>query len=643
MPIRVLIVEDDEEDYLLTRKLLRGTADTTFDVSWAKSFEAAIEELRKPYQAVLVDYRLGAHNGLDLIEAATAVGFAAPMILLTGRGDHNVDVQAMRLGAADYLVKDQITPQLMERVIRHSIERKAAREVQIGSELALSKSEEQYRQIVEETSDGIVKIDLEGRIVFVNRRFTELIGYPAAELVGTSIFTFLGAAATLEATRAFEQLARKIKVVLDIAFRHRNGADVWCNIAGTPLVDAAGRHIGNLGVVRDETERRKMHSQLMVSDRMASVGTLAAGVAHEINNPLAAVIANLDFMADAVTRLLTTGLGTAHVDGMGIQQEVKEPLEDAIVAANRVRLIVKDLKLFSRSPIEDPKTPVDVNAVVESSLRMAWNEIRHRARLIKSYGSSVGVYVNEARLGQVCLNLLINAAQAIPEGRAEHNEIRVTTRADGDHVVIDVTDTGPGIPPAIVERIFDAFFTTKAVGVGTGLGLAISQRLVTDMRGELTVASELGKGTTFRVRIPVASGEAGRVARSVVPPVPLTRRGRVLVIDDETLVVRGMVRILGKEHEVTAVTAAKDALALCLDGQKFDVILCDLMMPQITGMELHGTVAKLDPDQANRIVFVTGGAFTERARSFFETTNNPRIEKPFDLKTLRHLVNELIK
>ncbi len=640
MPIRVLLVEDDEEDYLLTRKLLRSNTDTTFEVTWARTFEDAVEELKNPYHAVLVDYRLGAHSGLDLIEAALAIGFTAPMILLTGRGDHNVDVQAMKLGAADYLVKDQLTPQLMERVIRHSIERRAAREVQKGSALALSKSEEQYRQIVEATSDGIVKTDLEARIVFVNRRFAEMLGYEPRDMVGSGIFTFMGVASKLEAARSFEQLARGGRVALDGVFRHRDGSDIWCNIAGTPLVDAEGRHLGNLGVIRDETERRKLHSQLMVSDRMASVGTLAAGVAHEINNPLAAVIANLDVIADAVTKLLDTD---QSLHGLGIQEDFKEPLDDAREAAYRVRLIVRDLKLFSRSPVEDPKAPVNVDTIMESSLRMAWNEIRHRARLVKSYGCKVGVHVNEARLGQVFLNLLVNAAQAIPEGRAEHNEIRVTTHVDGEHVIIEVTDTGPGIPPEILGRIFDAFFTTKAVGVGTGLGLAISQRLVSDMLGELTVVSEVGKGTTFRVRIPVTSEARDEVIASVAPPTLVTRRGRLLVVDDDTLIVRGMVRVLSKEHEVVAVTAAREALALCVANEKFDLILCDLMMPEMTGMELHAELLQAAPDQADRMIFVTGGAFTAAARQFLSESLKEHLEKPFDPRNLRAIVQRYLR
>lgn len=643
MSLRVLLVEDDEEDFQLSRKLLRDNETTTFDVTWARTYDDAIEELKKPYDVCLIDYHLGAHNGLELLEVAIALGFEAPMILLTGQGEHKIDVQAMKLGAADYLVKDQITPQLMERVIRYAIERRSAREAMHDSQLALRKSEKQYRQIVEETTDGIIKVDLSAQIVFVNHRFAEMLGYEPREMVGAKVFAFMSEAAVQLVARSFDERARGLKGSIDSPFRHRNGSEIWCNVAGTPLLDAEGKHVGNLGVVRDETERRNLQSRLMASDRMASVGTLAAGIAHEVNNPLAAMIANLEFINDAVNRLHDPrGANSAFVNTTWLQTEIKEPLEDAREAAQRVRYIVRDLKVFSRSPIDDPKTPVDVKGVMESSLRMAWNEIRHRARLIKHYGPMVGVQANEARLGQVFLNLLVNAAQAIPEGRAEHNEIHVTTRVDGDDVVIEVQDTGPGIPPEILPRIFDAFFTTKEVGVGTGLGLAICQRLVTDMRGRLTVDSVVGQGTTFRVTIPMTRELQVAPApqpESIVPP----RRGRILVVDDETLVVRGMVRALSREHDVTPVTAAKEGLALCMAGEKFDLILCDLMMPEMTGMELHRRLTETHPDQADQMIFVTGGAFTEEARQFLAETHKEHLEKPFDPQNLRAIVQRYLR
>ncbi len=509
---------------------------------------------------------------------------------------------------------------------------------------ALRESEERYRLIVEATTDGIIKLNVGAQIVFANGRFAEMLGHDPLDLIGTSIFAFMNAASKEVATDLFKARSRGTTDAVDTTLHHKNGTDISVNMTGTPLLDGAGLHVGSLAVVRDVTEQKKLQSQLMVSDRMASVGTLAAGVAHEINNPLAAVIANLDYIAESMTRRVgadTTGLSPARA--ARFLQEIQGPLDDARDGAQRVRIIVRDLKIFSRTPTDEATGPVDVRATMESSLVMAWNEIRHRARLVKQYGNIPGVEANEARLGQVFLNLIVNAAQALQEGRAEDNEIRITTWLEGERVFIEVRDSGPGIPPEIIGRIFDAFFTTKAVGAGTGLGLAISQRIVTDMGGALTVESEVGKGTTFRVALPVARAEGREIAVTAEPCDVGGRSGRILVVDDEKLVVNVVRRVLSKDHEVVATMSAKEALALCVAGESFDLILCDLMMPDMTGMDLYRELSRVAPEQANRMIFLTGGAFTPTARQFLAETPKEHIEKPFDVANLRAIVRRYLR
>jgi PAS domain S-box-containing protein len=508
---------------------------------------------------------------------------------------------------------------------------------------ALRESEERYRQIVEATTDGIIKTSDGGGIVFANQRFAAMLGYEPRELIGRNAFDLMSDAAKVIAAGTFARRRQGMNGTVDTTFRHRNGTDIWVNIAGTPLFDGEGRRVGNLGIVRDETERRKLQSELLVSDRMASVGTLAAGVAHEINNPLTTVIANLDYVADTLGHGVGGDSRPARSNAW-LREEIQGPVDDAREAAQRVRFIVRDLKIFSRSPSGDTSGPVDVKAIMESSLRMAWNEIRHRARLVKDYGPVPAVEASEARLGQVFLNLLVNAAQALPDGRADHNQIRVSTRLDGEWVLVEVSDTGPGIPPEIVGRIFDAFFTTKDVGVGTGLGLAICQRIVTDMGGALTVESAVGKGATFRVMLPIARENSTKANAPPVEPVLLAgRRGRILVVDDEELVLRSLSRILSKEHEVVAVRSVTEALALCRSGETFDLILCDLMMPDMTGMDLHRELSHVAPEQANRMIFVTGGAFTDEARRFLSEPPKEHIEKPFQAANLRAIVQRYLR
>jgi signal transduction histidine kinase len=412
-----------------------------------------------------------------------------------------------------------------------------------------------------------------------------------------------------------------------------DGGVVWHSTRLGPVKEH-GKLTGAVIVTRDVSDKKQTELHLMVADRMASVGTLAAGVAHEINNPLASVIANLDMALQDVL---------AVAKRIELPPDLAEELQDARDAADRVREIVRDLKIFSRAE-EERQGPVDVELVLESTLRMAWNELRHRARLVKVFGKVPLVEANEPRLGQVFLNLIINAVQAIPMGNYEGNQITISTSLDPQgRVVVEISDTGSGIPVEVRARLFTPFFTTKPVGVGTGLGLAISHRIIAQLGGTLTFESEVGTGTQFRVTLPRAGRPPpARVSEQHVTAPPV-RRGRILVIDDEEALAIAIKRFLATDHEVTAVHSASSALELFESGARYDVILCDLMMPQITGMELYDLVKRFDPEQADKIVFVTGGAFTASARDFLATTVNRRLDKPFDLKDLRKLVNELIR
>lgn len=371
-------------------------------------------------------------------------------------------------------------------------------------------------------------------------------------------------------------------------------------------------------------EQRRMRDQLVVAERMASAGTLAAGLCHEINNPLAIAIANLDYVVDALAELIPKGDRLV---------EVVAPLGDTREAVHRIRDIVRDVKLFSRPQKEDAE-PVDVRRVIDSSIRMAWNEIRHRAQLVKDYGDTPLVSANEARLGQVLLNLIVNAAQAIPEGNASGNEIRIVTRSEGGLVAIEVHDTGKGIPQEILDRIFDPFFTTKPVGVGTGLGLAICHRLVTEFGGEISVQSKVGKGTTFRLSLPAATEETVKV-KPAAAPVASTPRARILVVDDEAAIGTAIQRSLARHHDVVALASGKEALTRLASGEHFDLIISDVMMPEVTGIMIYEELLRRAPDQARRMIFMTGGAFTIGSREFLSRVPNACVEKPFDMATLR--------
>jgi CheY-like chemotaxis protein len=282
--------------------------------------------------------------------------------------------------------------------------------------------------------------------------------------------------------------------------------------------------------------------------------------------------------------------------------------------------------------------------MLESATRMAWSEIKHRARFVTDFQAAPHVHGDQSQLAQVIVNLLINAAQAIPEGQRDKNEIRLTLKTDarGD-AMIEVHDTGLGMAPEVMLRIFDPFFTTKPVGVGTGLGLSISDNLIESHGGKLTVQSSLGKGTTFRVSLPKAEAPTPipPTIYSAPPPAALAQRARVLAVDDEPKVGAVISRALAPDHDVTVVTGGSEALALFRKGMRFDIVFCDLMMPCMSGPELHEQLQKEFPQQAECMVFLTGGVFTPRMATFLESIpSNRRVSKPFPLDLLHELVQK---
>lgn len=386
-------------------------------------------------------------------------------------------------------------------------------------------------------------------------------------------------------------------------------------------------------------ERKKMREQLLISERMASVGMLSASVAHEINNPLAVVLANLEIVLQHLEAPARGGSAPAAPP----LDALIGPLRDAHEAAERVSNIARDLKIFSRSSNEEQRGPVDIERVLESALRMASNEIRHRASVVRHYNKVPPVHGNEARLGQVFLNLVVNAAQAIPEGRASENRITLSIRGgENKRVLVEVSDTGNGMAPEVASRVFDPFFTTKPEGVGTGLGLAICHRIVLSLGGDISVVSRPGHGTVFSVSLPHAETSLP-TAEAPVAAQNAKRRGRVLVVDDEPMLCATIERILSGEHDVTTFQSGKQALQLVERGEHFDLILSDVMMPQMTGIEFHEALLKIAPELAQKVVFMTGGAFSAEASAFLDRFPHRTIDKPFKSTALRSLVQELIR
>jgi signal transduction histidine kinase len=398
--------------------------------------------------------------------------------------------------------------------------------------------------------------------------------------------------------------------------------------------------------IRDATDEREREIGRLQAEKMASIGMLAAGVAHEINNPAAFVLANIEALTghmrlieDKLRELpggdvVRAGLSNLLFEASAVLQESKEGLA-------RIQRIVRDLGSFSHAD-EDVNVPISVNTAVESALTMLRNELKYRARVEQDLRASRPVLASAARLGQVFLNLISNAVQALEEANLKRNLVRVRSFDEGDHVVVEVSDNGPGIAPEAAPRIFESFFTTKPRGMGTGLGLPISLGIVRGLGGEIIVDNRPGEGATFRVRIPATA--AAPAAGTPVPdltPSPVFTRRRILAVDDEALLLKAYRRMLSDAHDLTTALGGHEALKVLESDPRFDVVLCDLQMPEMSGMELHAVVLQRYPPLANRFVFITGGAFSGDARRFLEEAVPAVIQKPFNVDDLLRLVDTI--
>lgn len=394
------------------------------------------------------------------------------------------------------------------------------------------------------------------------------------------------------------------------------------------LVPAVARELRDVEV---RTERAELREQLLLSDRLVQMGTLAAGVAHEINNPLAYIMGNLEF----TLRELSSAACTHSVP-----RAVREALSTALEGAQRIRATAEDLRIFSRVGDRQPH-PVDLKRVLESAIGMAGTQIRYRAQLVKEFEEVPPIASNENRLGQVFLNLLINAAQAIPEGHTAEHEIRVRLRCVEHRIEVEISDTGAGIPERVQQRLFQPFVTTKPKEEGTGLGLSICRRIVQEYGGEISARANADRGTTFQVRLPV---DQPVPASTKTPGHTRGARGRrrLLVIDDEREIVEMIRRRFSAEHEVLGVSSSHAALVLLAQDPAFDVILCDLMLPSMNGMQLHAELQRTQPALASRMIFMTGGAFTPAARQFLCQVSNLSLTKPFDMDSLGRAVRRTL-
>jgi PAS domain S-box-containing protein len=511
----------------------------------------------------------------------------------------------------------------------------------------LQGADHNYRVVLEAMSEGVAMLNEHGLVTYCNARFSAIvgarqewtIGNPVARLVPEADrvrFQALIAAGAIERSEGEFWLRAPCAdapalVRLAVVSLTMDGAPAHCLVM-TDLTEQRRREAAIA------TEREQMQTRLLLADRMASLGTLAAGVAHEINNPLTYLVTSLD----SIGRRLPELTGPESTLGSEPTVWLRRQLDRARDGAERVRLIVRGLRSFSRAD-DETMGVVDPRRTLDTAIALASNELRHRARLVRDYDALPTVWANEGRLAQAFLNLLVNATQAIPAGAAEHNEIRVTGRADAaGNAVIEVRDTGSGIEAHHLARIFDPFFTTKPLNEGTGLGLALCQAVIRSLDGQITVESEVGTGTVFRVVLPGAKGEVPAASQPSVVAAAIAPRGRLLVIDDELDICEAMQEAMAPFHDVVTTTSAHQALALLRAGQRFDMILCDVRMPSMTGIDFSAQLGTEDPAQASHVVLMTGGS-TRRPGDPPAALPTLLLEKPFRIEQVLLLMRQAMQ
>ncbi len=510
--LRVLYVDDDEEDFILTSSLLSESETFRYRMKWGKSFAHAKELLSEDsFDLLLFDNNLQGESGINLIRWCKSQLIHAPVIILTGQNDAETDLAAMEAGASDFLVKGEITFGLIERSFRYAINRARV-------ERRLTKNREKYQRLIEQIPDAILTLDSEGVVEYASPPVFDVTGYTVDQVVGCKLNEKILA----EDVDKFATYAEDSKWSrhFEIRLADPAGKTRWIRFNPRPFVD--GEKIVRIQcVLTDISMQKDLEVQLLQAQKLESIGQLAAGIAHEINTPCQFVSDNLSFIRESLCELdnlfdrLSSGELNLpetlvsllkNMDLKFLREELPLSVKQSQEGISRVSKIVKAMKEFSH-PGNNVKKNSSINDAIKTTCTVAKNEWKYVADLTTEFDEElplVPILCDE--FNQVILNLITNAAHAIGDmlnGSGEKGSIHIKTFQQDRWVGIRITDSGPGIPVEIQQKVFDPFFTTKEVGKGTGQGLTISRNVIVEKHGgQLTLASEQGMGTTFQILVP---------------------------------------------------------------------------------------------------------------------------------------------
>ncbi len=563
--LSILIIDDDEDDYIITQDFLSDIDWMEITSQWIANYTEGLQALvHNTHDLCFLDYRLGERTGLELLGEAMENGCKTPIILLTGQESREIDVEAMKAGAVDYLVKSAITTSTIERAIRYTVYRKQAeRELHQSQEELLKKHEElnrlysqveaakqEWESTMDCIGDMIILIDQNGKIMRCNHSLISFFACEFKDVLGKDWKSLLAKhnitlnAAQEESQEIFHKPSGKWFILSAYPFKRKFNE----NLAGTVITLTDSTELITLTNELERTNKELQHasaeqlsimhlleynknelekayeelkqtqSQILQQEKMASIGQLAAGVAHEINNPTGYIMSNLGTLQKYHHKLnefigfqsgiIESSSSTEAIESLKdkkkalkinyILEDIDELIKESQEGAERVKEIVMDLKSFSR--VDAPEQSLaDLNECLQTTLNIVWNEVKYKAEVTKDFGDIPQIKCFPQQLNQVFMNLLVNAAHAIDD----QGQITIKTWADDSNVYASVSDTGCGIAEENIAKLFEPFFTTKDVGKGTGLGLSIAYDIVKKHDGDIAVHSEAGKGTTFTLNIPM--------------------------------------------------------------------------------------------------------------------------------------------
>jgi PAS domain S-box-containing protein len=497
-----------------------------------------------------------------------------------------------------------------------------------AAEEALRRSQALFQQVVTNAPDGIYILRWP-IVLYANPAGARILEFEhAEEVAGLNITERMSPD---ELSIAVERLRRSregghLREPYQYRGRNPTGKEFAIEISSIPIDFDGGPAV--LAFARDVTERNVMLARLREAEKLAAVNALAAGVAHEINNPLGYVLLNLEFLERELPELGGDPQRT---------EALQRRLTDTRHGAERVKNIVRDLQALTRKD-EGIRGPVELDQVIDHTVKLVQRTLQKPVSIVTQFERVPCVLGNLTRIEQLFWNLLINAAHAVSDIERADCSVRVALVACNDgRVLAEISDNGCGMSEPVLARAFEPFFTTKPLGVGAGLGLAICKRIVDDLGGQITLQSRPLEGTTVRVYLPRCEQTSDSRARAA------KRRGRVLVVDDERAVAESLDYALRDEHDVDTAAGAHEARAAFDSGRDYDVVLCDLAMPVESGADLYAYARAHYPALAQRFVFMTGGAFTQKSVNFLEASQRPHIDKPFELDRLRALVDLLVE